>query len=566
MRTWRGSVRFVFAALAGLFGVGSARAQLLVVATPGQPAVAFAELAYAEGEGPPVTWLSLRVQRGPVAIVAALPAGAQVEPGLDAWLAALEATASPNILLPRDTTSSCFQPASYAHVAWPRGKGVPPTELALQSSEDALAALDEQGLELSGELPVADRYLIWSWTAPDSDQTTSTLRIVGGTAPLALLPGAAFPVLVNSVTRGSRALPSELGDDALSVTFVADKRARSDYHERLRDFLGSRSEPLLETRARGPLFDWSLYEDTVSLASLTRNYASIAVKELPGLDDAKCAEQLGALRKADAPSPSACGSALDASLALRAAGAELPTLQRFAVSGVSGFAPGEATAGGMASAPVLRARLLDESACASTEPVPIVVHPPARNGGGSSTPPSGNTTVVVEETVVVDDTPPAEVSCGSSPQPEPQDGYYSDDSSSDSCYSDTSSSSEADSSSGCSSDTSSSSSSDDSGCASDTSSSSSSDDNGCASDTSSSSASSSDTSCDGSDGSSSYDGDTCTGAAAPGAEPTDKARASLTSGSRAHRPRRTKTSLWAMAFAAVVLPIRRRKRGHGASG
>jgi hypothetical protein len=582
MRTWRGSVRFVFAALAGLLSVGSARAQLVVAATPGEPAVAFAEMAYAEGAGAPVTWLSLRVQRGPVAIVAALPAGAQSEPGLDAWLAALEATASPNILLPHDVTS-CFQPATFAHVSWPRGEGVAATELSVKSSDDARAVLDEQGLEFSGELPVADRYLIWSWAAADSDQTTRTLRVVGGAAPLTLLPGAAFPVLISSVTRGSMALPGELSDDELSVTFIADKRARSDYRERLSDFLTARSEPLLETRARGPLFDWSLYEDTVSLASLMRNYASLAGKELPGLDDGKCAEQLGALRKADAPSPSACGSALDASLALSAAGAELTTLQRFVVSGVSGFSPADATEGGMPSAPVLRARLLDESACKGTGQPPVVVVPPVRRGGGSSSSqPSGNTTVVVEETVVVDDTPPAEVSCGSSPQPEPQDGYYSNDSSSDSCYSDTSSTSESDSSSGCSSDTSSSSESDDSngcasdtsstsesdssnGCASDTSSSSSSDDSGCASDTSSSSSGSSDSSCDGSSDSS-YDGDTCTGAAAPGAEPTQKARASLTSGSRARRPRRTKTSLWAMAFAAAILPIRRRKRGRGTCG
>ncbi len=564
----RGRFRCVFAVLAGLFSAGSARAQLLVAATPGEPALAFAELAYAQGEGAPVTWLSLRVKRGPVAIVATLPDDAHAEPGLDAWLASLEATASPNVLLPQNKTS-CFQPVSFVHVAWPRGRGVPATELSVSTSEDALAALAEQGLEFSGELPKAGRYLIWSWPEADFDQTTRTLRIVGGAAPLRLLPGAAFPVLVNSVTRGSKALPSELGNDELSVTFVADKRARSDYRERLEDFLNSRSESLLETRARGPLFDWSLYADTVSLASLMRNYASIAGKELPELDAGRCAEQLGVLRDPGAPSPSACGNAVDARLALTAAGSEQATLQRFAVSGVSGFAPGDATEGGMPSAPVLRAQLLDESACGASEPTPIVVHPPARTGGGSSPPPSGNTTVVVEETVVIDDAPPAEVSCGSSPQPEPQDSYYSDNtSSSDSCYSDSSSSSEADSSSSdCSGDSSTSSTSDDTGCSSDTSSTSTSDDSGCSSDTSTTDTSSSDTSCDGGSDES-YDGDTCTGAAAPGGERAEKAQASLATGSRSHarRPRRTKTSLSAMAFAAVVLPIRRRKRGQSASG
>ena len=74
MRTTRGSVRFVLAMLAGLASAGSARAQLLVATTPGDaPAIAHAELAYAAGDGTPVTWLSLRIARGPVALIAALP-------------------------------------------------------------------------------------------------------------------------------------------------------------------------------------------------------------------------------------------------------------------------------------------------------------------------------------------------------------------------------------------------------------------------------------------------------------------------------------------------------------
>jgi len=52
----------------------SARAQLLVATTPGDPpAIAHAELAFASGAGTPVTWLSLRIARGPVALVARYP-------------------------------------------------------------------------------------------------------------------------------------------------------------------------------------------------------------------------------------------------------------------------------------------------------------------------------------------------------------------------------------------------------------------------------------------------------------------------------------------------------------
>ena len=530
MRNRRRSVHFVLALLVGLSSAGSARAQLQVVATPGDPpAVSQAELAYAAGAGAPVTWLSLRVQRGPVAIVAALPADALAEPGLDAWFSALEATASPNVLLPRSATN-CGQTGSFVHVAWPRSGGVGATALSVETREDASAALEAQGLTLASELPRAERYLIWSWPAADAAQTTRTLRITGGAAPLALLPGSDFPLLVNSVTRGATALASELFNRELSVTFVADERPASDYVERLRAWLGARNEPLLEARAVGTLFDWSLPGDTVSLASLVSSYASRAAKEQPKLDVATCTEQLTALRDAGAPSAAACGDAVDASLALAAAGSDLPTLQRFVVSGALGFAPDDAVAGGMPSPPIVRAERLDDSACPVVDrPLPAQTPTPGANPGNPA--PSGTTTVVVEETVVVDQQQPTEVSCGGSPQPEPQDGYSA--SSSDGCSSDTSSTSASDSSSSCSGD-SSSSSSDSSGCS--------------------------------SDSSSGYDGDTCTGAAAPGAERTQKATAGLSSRPGAHAPRRLKTSLWSMAFVALVLPIRRRKRGRAASG
>jgi hypothetical protein len=570
MRSWRGSARSVLATLVGLSCAGSARAQLQVATTPGQPlAIAHAELAYAEGAGTPVTWLSLRVQRGPVAIVAALPADAAAGAGLDAWFSALELTASPNVILPR-SASNCGQTGSFVHVAWPRSGGATPTELSVQTPEDAAAALEAQGLSVAGELPQADRYLIWSWPAAvDTEQTTRTLRIVGGARPLGLLPGVSFPLLVSSVTRGGIALPQERFNRELSVTFVADRRPASDYVDRVRDWLGSHTEPLLEARARTPLFDWAIYDDTVSLDSLVASYAKRAAKELPDLDADTCGDQLRALRDPDAPSATACGDATDASLALAAAGSELATLQRFVVAGFNGFAPAGAIEGGSPSPPIVRAQRLDDSACPIVEP-PL---PPTPVGGiarGDGQPPHG-TTVVIEETVVVDDRR-TEVSCGGSPQPEPEDSY-SGSGSSDGCGSDTSSSSETESSdtcsgdssssrddSGCASDSSSSSSSDDSGCASDSGSSSSSDDSGCASDSSTSS-DSSESSCSGSSESSGYDGDTCTGAAAPGAERTQKASAGLSSRPGAHRPRRLKASLWSMAFVALVLPIRRRKRG-----
>jgi len=532
MQRSRGFVRFGLATLAALTSAGGARAQLLLATTAGDPpAVAHAELAYAAGAGPPVTWLSLRIARGPVALVAALPKEALAEPALDAWFAALETTASPNVLLP-DGASDCGNAASFVHVSWPRASGAAATELRLSSPEDVAAALDEQGVTLTGKLPPADDYLVWSWAAADTEQTTRTLRIEGGAAPLTFTPGASFPLLVSSITRGASAFPAEVSNSDLWVTFVAGKPT-SDYRDRLRDFLDGSSSPLLEMRARGPLFDWAIYDDKVSLAPLVHSYAARAKSELPELDVDACSEELRALRNPDAPAAAACGDARDVSLALAAAGTELPTLQRFAVSAMTGLAPSGAVEGGDASTPVVRAKRLDDSACRSEQQPPIVLSPP--NGGGLASGPSSSGGAVVEETVVVDNQP-TEVNCGGSPQPEPNDGYYDDRSS---CSSDTSSSSQSDSS--------------DSSCSGDSSSSSDSNDSGCSSDSSSSS--------DGSDNESGYNGDTCSGSAAPGAERSEKAQASLSARRRPSGPRRMKTSLWSMAMVGLVLPIRRRKRG-----
>jgi len=307
MRTWRGSVRFVLASLVAL-AAPSAQAQLLVATPHGElPAVSHAELAYASGDGAPVTWLSLRLARGPVAVVAAVPDGAVVEPALDAWFAALEITASPNVLMPA-LPSRCPSTTRFAHVSWPRDAGAPETALQLSSAEDVQAALDEQGLSLTSKLPVAAHYVLWSWADAKEEQTTRTLRVLGGATPLSLVPGAPFPILVSAVTRGAVSLSSELQTDELGVTFLPGNPAQSDYRDRLRTWIAGRPEPLLEMRARAPLFDWSIYDDTISLAPLVRSYALRATQELKGLDADACTEQLRALRDPGAPSAAACAT------------------------------------------------------------------------------------------------------------------------------------------------------------------------------------------------------------------------------------------------------------------
>lgn len=569
MRYLRGSARFVSCALLLTCLSSSATAQLLVATEPDRDdAVERAELAYAIGDGVAVTWISLRLKHGPVALVAALPEGAHADSALDAWFQALETSASPRVLLPRDT-SNCDGGGSFAKTAWPRSAGAPPDELELSAPEDVLAVLAERGVALGNELPKSSSYFIWSWREIGEAVSTRTLRIQGGSGPLALLPSADFPVLLSAVTRGAMQLEGERDRSVLSLTFTAGATPRSDYQEQALAWLGQHGEPLVETRSRSLLFDWSIQGDQVSIAPLTRSYAQRAAAELPELDAEACTASLSALRAPALapPDTSACGSARDAVLALSAAEPELLTLQRFIASSARGVAPELLGAGGTPLSPVLRAEQLDKSECSGVGQPPTVVDPapvdpiPVR-------PPRDEPEV--EETVVIEEHEHVEFDCWGSPRPEPAP-YYEDEHENDTdCSSDTSSSSETDTTdTTCSGDTSSSSEADtsDTTCSGDTSSTSEADDSDpdCSSDSSSSSSSDDDTSCDGGPGDTDddnddegYDGDTCTASAAPGRAP-QKSQAGI-SRSRLERPARLKTSLWSLGFATVVLPIRRRKR------
>ncbi len=582
MRSWRGSARLALAFIASFVASGAAEAQLLVAAKPSDtPAVEHAELAYALGEGPPVTWFSLRLRHGPVALVVGLDAGARVAPGVDAWLSALESSASPNVVPPLGTRA-CGEPSRVVRVAWPRSRSLAATELQVDSSDDVAAVLDAVGVSLEGPLPAAESYVIWTWPELAAPQTTRTLRVEGGAAPLTLTPGSAFPVSLSAITNGAMHYANEVDKSALDVEFVLGPHPQSDYLDRLGEFLAAGSPPLLETRARGLLFDWSIYADVLSVAPLLRTYAYQAAKELPELDAEACQEQLQALGKPGAAPLTACPGADDWALALGAVEREGATLQRLALWSQAGVESALLEAGGEPSSPLLRATSFDDSACEPAPLVPIKSDPDPPGNQGYVSPREPEPEVVVEETVVVEHEH-TELSCWGSPEPEPVDqydqGYYEDDGID--CSSDSSSSSDS-SDEDCSSDTSTRSddaTDDGADCSSDTSSSSESDDGvDCSSDTSSSSSSSSDDGCSGDSSSgetSGYDGDTCTGNAAPRAEqPGAKQAALMAPGgparghARARRPvaRRLRASVWSLAFAALVLPIRRRKRGSGAGG
>ncbi len=528
---WRRRGCRIFAVLSGWCCCAEpAQAQLVVVAQLGEaPAVEHAELAYAFGDGSPVTWLSLRVAQGPIAVVAALPREARARNSLDAWFPALEDSASPRALPPPDRTA-CGRAPSPVRVSWPRARGsAAQAELMVASAEDVAVALAVQGFSQPDRLPEASAYAIWSWSAQPGAYTTRTVRIEGGVGPQPLWPSGAFPVVVSALTPGAMSYAGERDKQLLDVTFLAGEHATSDYRDVAQQWLQSRPEPLVEMRGRGPLFDWTIYNDLLTLEPLVASYARRAADEAE-LADGRVADDVGVAFEAVTP--------------------ERATLVRMLVSSAAGVEPALWLGGGLAVAPLIIAQRLDEAACSpAIEPRPVPVVPGPRQVGPA--PPSG---AAPPEQVAYEpgslSSEPVELGCSGSPEPAPSGEPYDDEQPDIDCASDTSNSSDGD----------------DPDCSSDTSGSSSEAD--CSSDTSSTSDSdescSGDTATEGED--TSYDGDTCTGQAAPRTQ--RQALFSSDPGQVVRRPRpsRLKLSLWSLGLAAIVLPIRRRKRGNRRDG
>lgn len=534
MRSLRGHARVV-SALFVSFASPAAQAQFLVAAPPDTPdAVEHAELSYAIGEARSISWLSLRLQGSPVALVTALPANARANEATAAWSAALEDSASPRIEAPA-AGPACARTSGVLRAAWPRGPAIPASELELDSRGDVESVLSAQGLVLESSLPEAARYLVWSWPASQAPVTTRALRVETDAGPLSLLPGSSFPVSLNVVANGPLRYSGERDKQELGVTFVGGDRPRSDYLERLREFVAD--SPLLEARAQSLVFDWSIYPGAVVISPLVKNYAWQAGRDLPELDVEACVEQLRALRDSASASVSACGAAVDLQLALAVVEAERATLHRVALSSRDGAWPELLQGGGEASAPLLQAARFDASLCKVEPPATTDGRRPGGASAGEAPVRSPDADAAGE---VVLEQRDVEVSCGSSTEPPD----YSADEADEGCSSDGSRSSGQDA--DCSSGSSSTQGEADTDCSSDSASGSSSSDDGCSGDSS------------GGD-ESGYDGETCTGQAAPRADRSERS-------ARGRRARRLETSLWSTALVGVVLPIRRRKRRAASAG
>jgi len=538
-----------------------------------------AEMAYSFGDAEPVTWISLRVSQGGVAIVAGLPAGATSDAGLDAWLSALEDTASPRVL-PPDGETDCGRLATPLWVSWPRSRGrAASTELTLDSADDVAATLESFGLMLAEPLVASDRYVVWIWEAANAPYTTKTLRIRGAPQPAGLITQLAFPVVVNALTRGAMSYAGERNKQVLDVTFVSGEHPTCDYRQAARDWLVRKNGPLLELRAKGPLFEWSIYDDRLTLAPLLHTYLSRAADDGALQDPTACKRQLSSLRDGATDGGrhgSECGAADDLPLAFGAVDPQSAVLVRLLAPSVArGVAAELFLPGGDPVTPLLRAGELDAAACQGLPEAPPSVQQPVGNGSVALRPGRESEEAVYDPSVVeLAERDAVSVSCSDSPAPERNDEPFYDSQDSTDCSSDTGSSSESEST-DCSSDTSSSSESESTDCSSDTSSSGDAgSETDCAADTSSSS--SSDESCDTGpetdESDTGYDGDTCTGSAGPEpaaphgnqAVPKSEKRSALApAGARAGRPSRRsrlRLSSWSVAMAAMVLPIRRRKR------
>jgi hypothetical protein len=520
---------------------GAARAELSL-ATPADNTtrIEHAEVAYAFGSDQPITWLSLRIDRGPLAVVVALPEGARLEPAGDAWFSALEETAAPRVLPPQ-AAAACYASLDALPVSYPRQHGRAPDAQLRVTAEDVQAALDVQGLVLPEGVVSNGDYAIWLWNARGAPFTTQTLRLQGGDAPAELRSREVFPVSLSAVTLGPMKLDAEQDKQRLKVTYHGDD-SRHDYVSAAGAWLAEESAPLIESRGSTLLFDWTLYAERLTVAPLARSYANKAW----ALEDASsCAQQLFALRSPDADPATACGEANDFELALRAVRGPA-SLARWLVLSSHGIQPSQLESGGLPVTPAMLASNWDPPSCGSHVGPPVVVPPTpdVERPDGSTEPPS-----VSHEGYWVEEPEPVEVGCSGSPTPEPthETGAAQQDVD---CGSDSSGSSESDG--DCSSDSSGSSEAGD--CSSDSSGSS---DEDCSSDSSSEADAES---CDsGSD--TGYDGETCTGSAAPkAAERRSALGAGGRTSARGQRPARLRLSLWSVAFVAIVLPIRRRKR------
>jgi hypothetical protein len=562
MRGMRGFVRIVSGCWASLLVSRLAFAQLWVAEPPDSSPIAHAELAYAFGAGKPVTWLSLRAEHGPVAVVVALEAEAAVEEGLDAWFGALEQAGSPRVLPANHVSAACGRQLTPLFVSWPRAASALPSAVELQTPDDVRALLDSEGLLAPSELPLAARYWVWSWPDGDSAFTTRTLRIQGQEEPLALEPHGSFPILLSALTRGAMTHAAELMNSELAVTYWVAQSQSNDYRQQALGWLGAHDDPLLELRQRGSVLDWSSYEG-VPIPPLVESYAQAA-----GLEEPE--------------------RATDAELALAAVDSDVATLQRVLVSSRFGASWRAFTAGGEPWAPVVRARRLDTSSCVSSQAAPSPVErAPVSGGKTSPTPVSRDDFESDFESRPLGHHEPTEINCSGSTEHRQDETDCSGASESSSTQDDevdcssepasTSQSDDADCSGGseessetestdCSGGSEESNQTEDTDCSGGSEESSQSDAE--ATDCSSDSSSSSDTADDGCSGNSSgegsdseddsysgYEGETCTGQAAPRKAPTAQHR------SRLKRPRRLKASFWTVALAALVLPIRRRKRG-----
>lgn len=527
---------------AGLLLSGSARAEVLI-ATSEEAHIDHAEVALAWNGTDVVSWLALRAAGGDFALVVPHAAETELQRGLDAWLSALEETASVRVV-PGSSSAPCSE--GPLRMTWPRGKGrAPDAELELSSPEDVRDVLAQHGLETAQSPRAAPLYGVLLWRGSEA-VTTTTLRIQGEHVLEALLARADFPVSVTALTRGAMRMPEETDKRTLEVTYFAGPKPSSDY----RELVARSAAPLLEMRGSHSLFDWVIFDDLTTVAPLVTRFVDRAKEEID-FDAAACARMLGELRDGAPLEPEACGAARDAALAFAVAPGQSATLARWVgsrrvmLSDAQQWLPG-----GAPESPLLEAAMLDLSGC-EPDDREMVIELPQHDDRHPYPPPAElPEPQPAREEVVPVYAQTVEPGCSSTPAPECECAPEAEES----CSSTSSGASDGDET--CASD--SSGASDDTESCSSDSSGASDDDETCASDSSSQD----DEDCSGGSETeesetTGYDGETCTGQAT--AKPAAQGSAAQPE-ARAPRRGRLRLSAWSVGFAALVLPIRRGKR------
>lgn len=253
-------------------------------------------------------WLSVEVDGGPGRFIVVLPApaGARVDPALDAFFSALDAATAPRVRPPKPVLAcGATSEGSLEDTSQPFVSTLDPVEVAVLDDLTAVDAFASQkGVSFGADDAAAlgpGRFAAVVFDLTQGIGRTETLRVVvpvaGTTTGLALLASADVPdVTLFSITEGRAALGpgiDEIGASALAAEWKV-LPGTSNYVAERRGYLLSAAGgvALIEASGGTPLFGWNVLPSGAgALPPGVKTYFEKAKKEGAGIVSSDlCAE------------------------------------------------------------------------------------------------------------------------------------------------------------------------------------------------------------------------------------------------------------------------------------